>query len=65
MATTDKVSIDEAAPTHARVPVVKNLHKTVPVTPSGRLVKENWTKNTLGPINVTYRISATAKFTRR
>ena len=65
MATTAKVRIDEAAPTHARVPVVKNLHKTVPATPSGRLVKENWTTNTLGPINVTYRISATAKFTRR
>ena len=65
MATTDKVSIDEAAPTHATVPVVKNLHKTVPVTPSGRLVKENWIMNTFGEINVTYRMSATAKFTRR
>ena len=65
MATTDNVSIDEAAPTHAKVPVVKNLHKTVPVTPSGRLVNENWTTNTFGAINVTYRISATAKFIRR
>ena len=65
MAITDNVRIDDAAPTHATVPVVKNLHKTVPVTPSGRLVKENWMMNTFGEINVTYRISATAKFTRR
>ena len=66
MATTDNVRIDDAAPTHATVPVVKNLHKTVKtVTPSGRLVKENWIMNTFGEINVTYRISATAKFTRR
>jgi len=65
MATTAKVSIDEAAPTHAMVPVVKNLHKTVPATPFGRLVKENWIMYTFGEINVTYRISATAKFTRR
>ena len=65
MATKDKVSTDEAAPSHATVPVARNLHKTVPVTPSGRLVKENWTTNTLGVINVTYRMSPTAKFTRR
>ena len=63
MAIAASVTIEEVAPIHATFPPVNNLHKTVPVTPSG------WVEvsliNTSGAINVAYRISATARFTSK
>ena len=35
MAIAASVTIEEAAPVHARFPPVSSLHKAVPVTPSG------------------------------
>ena len=63
MAIAARVTIEETAPTHATLAPVSNLHKTVPVIPSG------WVEvsliNTSGAINTAYRISATARFTTR
>ena len=63
MAIATKVTFEEVAPTQAKFPWVRNLHKTVLVTSSG-WVKMSL-KNTLGAINVANMISATARFTTR
>ena len=63
MAIATRVTNEEVAPTHATFPSVSNLHKTVPIIPSG------WVRvslrNILGTINAAYKISATARFTSR
>ena len=63
MAIAARVTIEEAAPIHVMIPPVSNLHKTVPVIPSGWV--EDRLINTSGVINTAYRISATARFTSR
>jgi len=42
-----KVKTVEAAPTHAKEPFVTNVHKILPVTPSG-WVKAIWPKTICG-----------------
>ena len=58
-----KVNTEEAPPTHAKFPLVSNLHNTVPVTPTGWV--KVWLKMYSGARNVAIMISATARFTSK
>ena len=58
-----RVTIEEALPTHARFPPVTNLHRSIPVSPSG-WETVNLTR-TFGAMNTAYKMSATARLTSR